>query len=422
MRVQLAYGSDGLEVDVPDDATVVVPRHEEAHPAPREVLRDAMRSPVAGPSLRDVVAPGARVAVSVCDITRAHPRQLVLEAMFEELEGLLRPEDLTVLVATGTHRANTPEELDAMLGPEIARTCGVINHVARDRDTLVDLGVVGDGVPLFLNREWTEADVRLTTGFVEPHFFAGFSGGPKMVTPGLAGLDTVLVLHDARRVGHPRSTWGVIRDNPMHADIRAAAAHPQAKPHFSLDVLLNHEQKITRAFGGELFVMHEAACAVALEVAMRRVEQAFDVVLTTNSGYPLDQNLYQAIKGMSAAGQVVREGGTILCAAECRDGVPEHGRYGETLRGGASLEALLAEIEARDVAVADQWQVQIQALLRRKAEILVHARGLTPEELEAAHFGAAPDLQGALEESMRRAGPGARLCVLPEGPQTIPYL
>ncbi len=421
MRVHLAYGEEGLDLEVPDHTTVVVPSHESAHPHPHGALLDALRQPIGIPSLRQLARPGQSVAISVCDITRAQPREAMLEAIFEELDGVIAEEDSTILIATGTHRTNTPEELGAMLG-KAANRCRVVNHVARDRDSLVDLGRVGAGVPLFLNREWVEADLKITTGFVEPHFFAGFSGGPKMVAPGLAGLDTVLVLHDAKRVGHAKSTWGVIDDNPLHRDIRACAAHAGAKPDFSLDVLLNQEHRITRVFAGELFAMHRVACAAALEAAMHQVPAAFDVVLTTNSGYPLDQNLYQAVKGMSAAAKVVAPGGTIICAAECRDGLPEHGRYAETLRSGASIRDLLDEIESRPKAIADQWQVQVQALIQGKADVLVHAGGLDRSQIEEAHFQAAPDLEAAVRESLEKAGPNGTLCVLPEGPQTIPFL
>ena len=194
------------------------------------------------------------------------------------------------------------------------------------------MGMVGD-VPVFLDREWVAADLRITTGFVEPHFFAGFSGGPKMVAPGLAGLATTLELHNARRIGDPRATWGVIEGNPVHDSVRAIAAATGVD--FALDVLLDDEQRITRAFGGQILAMHAAACAQARREAMQPVDRPFDIVVTTNSGYPLDQNLYQAVKGMSAAAEVVRPGGTIICAAECRDGLPDHGSYGALLRSGS---------------------------------------------------------------------------------------
>jgi lactate racemase len=262
--------------------------------------------------------------------------------------------------------------------------------------------------------------VKITTGFVEPHFFAGFSGGPKMVAPGLAGLDTVLTLHDARRIGHPDARWGITEGNPVHDDVRAIAAG--AGVDFALDVVLNRDQDIVRAFGGELFAMHKAAIETARVVAMRPVDRYFDVVVTTNSGFPLDQNLYQAVKGMSAAAQVVREGGVIVCAAECRDGFPNHGSYQEVLSSAPSPEALLAEIGGRPKTVPDQWQVQVQAKIQSRARVVVHSGYLGEEQLAAAHLGYTDDVATAVREALGAAGPDAALCVLPEGPQTIPYL
>ena len=422
MRVRLAYGRGGLTIDVPRErTTVIVPVQAPALADPDAALTAALRAPVAGPPLRELARPGQTAAISVCDVTRAQPRREMVAAVLRELEGIVRPEDVTILIATGTHRANTPAELGAMLGDEILGSCRVINHDARDDSSLVDLGETGNGVPTRLCRHWLEADLRITTGFVEPHFFAGFSGGPKMVVPGLAGLDTVLTLHDAARVGDPRSTWGIIDDNPMHSDIRAIAARPEARPHFSVDVLLDRQQRITHVFAGELFEMHRRACAAAKPIAMRETRHRFEVVVTTNSGYPLDQNLYQAVKGMSAAAQVVADGGTILCAAECSDGIPDHGRYAELLGRGGSPEELLQQIEARPVTEPDQWQVQVQALIQRRARVLVKADGLSGEQLAAAHFEAVPDLDAALVECLA-SRPDARICVLPEGPQTIPYV
>ncbi len=422
MRVRLAYGRTGLEIELPRERTTVIEPHQApALRDPDAALTAALRQPVAGPPLRDLAKPGQTAAISVCDVTRAQPRREMVGAVLRELDGIVRPEDVTILIATGTHRANTPAELLMMLGDEILGSCRVINHDARDDSSLVDLGESGKGVPTRLCRHWLEADLRITTGFVEPHFFAGFSGGPKMVAPGLAGLDTVLTLHDAARVGDPRSTWGIIDDNPLHSDIRAISARPEARPHFSMDVLLDRTQRITHVFAGELFPMHRRACETARPIAMRETGRRFEVVVTTNSGYPLDQNLYQAVKGMSAAAQVVSDGGTILCAAECSDGIPDHGRYAELLARGDSPEELLAQIEVRPVTEPDQWQVQVQAMIQRRARVLVKADGLSEEQLAAAHFEAAPDLDAALAECVA-ARPDAHICVLPEGPQTIPYV
>jgi nickel-dependent lactate racemase len=241
-----------------------------------------------------------------------------------------------------------------------------------------------------------------------------------MVAPGLAGLETVLHLHNAERIAHPNAAFGIIEGNPVHDDIREISRMTGVD--FALDVTLNRSQQITAAFAGDLFHEHAAACNHAKEHAMRAVEHPFDVVVTTNSGYPLDQNLYQAVKGMTAAAKVVKPGGTIICAAECRDGVPNHGAYGEILASGSSPGALLKIITAPGYSRPDQWQVQIQSQIQLKARVLVKADGLTEKQLRAAHFEPVQDVCTAVNEALRSAGPDATLCVLPQGPQTIPYV
>jgi nickel-dependent lactate racemase len=422
MEVWLAYGEDGLRIELPDERTTVVqPVHAEAAPDPRVALRTAMREPVAGPALRDLAAPGQTVAISMCDGTRPQPRHLMIPAVLEELDGIVDLVDVTVLVATGTHRGNTEPELRRMLGDEVYDSVRIVNHDARDASTLTWMGEHGNGVPVWLNTEWVQADLRITTGFVEPHFFAGFSGGPKLVTPGLAGLDTVLTLHDASRIGHPNAIWGVIEGNPVHDDVRAVVS-AVGSVDFALDVTLNREQEIVRAFGGELSAMHAAACEAARVTAMREVPSRFDVVVTTNSGFPLDQNLYQSVKGMSAASTVVRDGGTIVCAAECRDGFPDHGSYREVLASAPSPQALLDAIAARRETVPDQWQVQVQAKIQVQAEVVVHSDFLDADALRSAHLGYSDDVSETVAAALDAAGPDARVCVLPEGPQTIPYV
>jgi nickel-dependent lactate racemase len=421
VRVELAYGSDGLTVDLPDERTTVVePLHPPAVADERAAVLAALRRPVAGPPLRDVVRGQKTVAISICDGTRPQPRHVVVPAILEELEGLVRLDDVVVLVATGTHRGNSEAELRAMLGDEVLTAVRVVNHDARDEATLTWMGRLGAAVPVWLNSEWMRADVRITTGFVEPHFFAGFSGGPKLVAPGLAGLETTLTLHDAARIGHPDARWGVTHGNPVHDDVRAIAE--ATGTHFSLDVVLDGEQRIAHAFGGELFAMHDAACAVVRQTAMRAVASPFDVVLTTNSGFPLDQNLYQAVKGMSAAAQVVRPGGAIVCAAECRDGFPSHGSYREELTAAASPAALLETIAARRATVPDQWQIQIQAAIQARSRVIVHTSYLSDDELGEAHLEQTADVEATVWQLLDEAGPDSRLCVLPYGPLTVPYI
>jgi nickel-dependent lactate racemase len=341
--------------------------------------------------------------------------------VLEELDGIVDLDDVVVLVATGTHRANTEAELRAMFGDAVVDSVRIVNHDARAGDTHRYVGTYGDGVPVWLNEQWVDADVRLTTGFVEPHFFAGFSGGPKMVAPGLAALDTVLVLHDAKRIGDPRATWGVTQGNPVHDDVRAIAAATGGVT-YAFDVVLNTRQEVLAAFGGDVLEMHAVAIERAREVAMAPVDAPFDVVVTTGSGFPLDQNLYQSVKGMSAAAQVTRPDGLIVCAAACEDGFPDHGSYREVLTSASSPQALVEMISARDQTVPDQWQVQIQARIQSAHRVVMHTDHLTDAQLAEAHLAQTADIAATVQEAVGAAGPDARVCVLPEGPQTIPYV
>ena len=420
MNINLAYGRTGLSVSFPDERTTVIePGFIPGLPDEVGALRTAVRDPVGARPLRQMVTPDQTVAISVCDITRPMPSATVLPVVLRELRHV--PNDqVVVLVATGTHRANTPDELAEMLGQEVVQAYRVVNHDAFDSHGLTRQGETPDGVPIWLNRRWVEADIRITTGFVEPHFFAGFSGGPKMVAPGLAGFDTIMRLHDADMIAHPKSTWGVIQGNPIHDAVRQIAR--QTRVDFSVDVTINRDHRITSVYAGELETVHRAASKFARSTAMQRVDSPFDVVVTTNSGYPLDLNLYQAVKGMSAAAQVVKRGGTIICVAECSDGLPDHGEYGDILSSAGSPEELLRTICAPGHNRHDQWQVQIQAQIQLKAEVLLKSDRLTDAQVRAAHLTPVADVEVAVAEALERHGPESRVCVLPQGPQTIPYL
>src|SRR5215475_1162181 len=420
MKLRLDYGTTGLIADFPDSRTTVVEAiYVPPAPDSKAVLQEAIRKPIGKPALTDLYKPGQKVGISVCDITRAQPRQVMIESLLSEMSGV-RMEDVTIFIATGTHRRNTTEEIEKMIGTDLARNCRIICHDARDDKSLVHVGNTSTGVRILLNKEWLASEFKVTTGFVEPHFFAGFSGGPKMVAPGLAGLETVMTLHNAARIGHPKATWGITQGNPVHDDVREISRMTGVD--FALDVTLNRDQQITSAFAGDLLQEHAAACEVARRNAMRRCEKPFDVVVTTNSGYPLDQNLYQAVKGMSAAAKIVKDGGTIICAAECRDGIPNHGAYGQILASKSSPRELLDMITTHGYSVADQWQVQIQAMIQLKAKVLVKADCLTDQQIRAAHFQPIADVASAVDEALTLAGPKATVCVLPHGPQTIPYL
>jgi lactate racemase len=416
-RVTLAYGSEGLDIEVPLAATVVRPGHHPAVADEVAAVRAALEHPVSGRPLRDLVHEGDRVAISVCDATRPQPRRPMLGAIAQILDGIVRTVDVVVLIATGTHTPSSDEQRREMLGEEILGRWRVVDHDARDTASLRAVGVI-DGVPVALNGEWLDADVRITTGFVEPHFFAGFSGGPKMVAPGLAALETVLELHSPTRIADPRATFGVVEGNPVHDPVRAIAATTGVT--FAVDVLIDAQHRITHAYGGPVLEMHRTACEMAREVAMRPVPGPFDIVITTNSGYPLDRNLYQAVKGMAAAASVVAAGGTIICAAECRDGLPDGGTYARLLRSESTIQAVADHILMAGHTIPDGWQVQVQARAQARARVLLHS-SLTDADARSAHLEPIGDIGAALDGLLAER-PDAAVCVLPEGPQTIPYL
>ena len=420
MNVELAYGRGRLPVDFPAERTTVLePSYRRGLPDEAAAIRQALRAPLDAPPLASLVAPAQTVAVAVCDITRPMPSRTLLPVLLGELAHV-PDERIAILIATGTHRPNDRGELVEMLGEEVVERYRVVNHDAFDAAGLTCLGEVEPRVPVWLNRQWVAADVRITTGFVEPHFFAGFSGGPKLVAPGLAGFETTMRLHDAEMIASPHARWGVTEGNPIHDAIRRIAAHVGV--HFSVDVAINRDREITSVAAGEIFAVHRTLAERVKRSAMQGFDAPFEVVVTTNSGYPLDQNLYQTVKGLSAAAQVVRPGGAIVCAAECADGLPAHGEYGAILGARETPEALLEMICAPGHNRHDQWEVQVQAQIQQRAAVFLKSGGLSPEAVRAAHLTPIDDVGSTARQELERRGPAARLCVLPEGPQTIPYL
>jgi lactate racemase len=425
MRIKLAYGRQGLWIDLPDgwDVTVVEPNFVPGLADPAGALGAGLSTPI-GPQrpLAEIAGPHEHVGIVFSDITRATPHQLILPAILAELAHV-PAENITLFCATGTHRPNTDAELRGMLGDGLVDRYRIVQNDSSDPATQVCLGQTARGLDIWLNRDFFECDVKILTGFIEPHFFAGFSGGGKAVMPGMAGLSTVLGNHDAEMVAHPQATWGITHGNPLWEEVMEVAhrAGPAEKT-FLVNVTLNKNQEITGVFAGDLDAAHAAGCAFAKKTAMVPVARPFDIVITSNSGYPLDLNLYQAMKGVSAAAQIVREGGAIIIAADCWDGIPEHGLYGQLLREASSPRDLLERVHAPGFRMQDQWQAQVQAQIQLKAELHVRTDNLTDAEIRAALLEPCALVEDTVAALLERYGPDARICVLPEGPQTIPYV
>lgn len=413
MRVDLPYGQGVLAVEVPDDAVVVSPADLPGLADQRAAVVAALSSPWSGPPLAELVGPGDRVVVVFPDITRPMPNRTVLPPLLAQLElGGAGPDRVELLCATGTHRPATPAELAELVGQDVVDRYRVHQHRADDGQH-VEVGRV-DGVAVRLDARYLAADVRICTGFVEPHFFAGFSGGPKGVCPGLADTATVLEAHSPARIADARATWLRVEGNPVHDFVRAAVE--LSPPSLSLDVAINNRRQLTAVFAGPLPGAHRAACELVERTAVARLDHPFEVVVATNAGYPLDRNLYQSVKGMAAAERVVADGGTVVMAAACADGVPGNGGFARLLSSSGGPDELAGPAGR---AEPDRWQAQVMGRVLRRAQVWLHADGLSDDEVRAAHLRPVSDVSAAVAEAVAEAGPGARCCVLPQGPLTV---
>ncbi len=420
MKVNLAYGQGHLPVDLPDERTTIVePSHNPGLPDERSAVLAALQNPTGARPLRELVKPADRVCIAFTDLTRATPNERIIPWLLEHIAGVAPHENITLLNQLGTHRPNTRAELEKMLTPQVVANYRVLNHEPENPDALVQLGTTRDGTPALVNRHLMQADVRIITGFIEPHLFAGFSGGPKGIMPGCAGLPTVMSNHGAKNIGDPRAAFGITEGNPLWEELRDIAL--RAGPAFLLNVSLNERRQITGVFAGDLLGAHKVGCEFVRASAMQKVKSPFDIVVTTNSGFPLDLNLYQGVKGMSAAARIVQEGGTIILACECREGVPAGSPLDKLLRSASSPEEILTRLATPGFVRPEQWQAQIQALIQRRANVLVYS-SLPDDVIRACHLTPCRDITAAVRERLDRPGPQARVAVLPQGPLTIPYL
>ena len=419
MRIDLAYGNGKLEIDLPQDqVTVIEPKFTQGLRDEKAAVMGALDHPIHATSLIESIRPEDKLCILFTDLTRATPNERIIPWILEYLGDHPR-ENITLLNQLGTHRPNTQAELEQMLTPEVVRNYRVLNHDCEDPSQLVQLGTTKTGVPALINKHAVEADLRIVTGFIEPHFFAGFSGGPKGIMPGVAGLETVMSNHGVQNIGAPEATFGVTDGNPLWEELRDIAR--RAGPSFLLNVTLNHDRDITGVFAGDLIEAHRAGWQTVKQSAMQPVSEPFDIVVTTNSGYPLDLNLYQGVKGMSAGARILKDGGLLILACECREGVPAMSPLDQLLRSASSPAEILTMLSTPGFVRPEQWQAQIQALIQARAEVLVHS-ALDDETLASAHLNPCHDISKTVLERLTKLGDQARVAVLPQGPLTIPYL
>ena len=420
MIITIPYGRTRLECDVDDGRLLGVfesPLPPPAADGAAEVER-AMDDPIGSPRL-DELAKGRRNAVIILsDHTRPVPSRLIVPPMLKRLRRGNPSIDITLLVATGCHRAPRREELVEKLTPEIVDRERIVLHDAKDASAMADLGLLPSGGRLLLNRLAVEADLLVSEGFIEPHFFAGFSGGRKSVLPGIASRETVLANHCAAFIDDPRARTGILDGNPVHRDMVFAAE--KARLAFVTNVVLGPDKRVIRAFAGAERAAHEAGCAFLGSHCRVEVPEA-DIVVTSNGGHPLDQNIYQSVKGMTAGEAVCREGGVIVMCSACGDG---HG--GDAFFRMLSEASSPAELMERILAVPadrtepDQWQVQILARVLRRNRVILVTRDCDHSIIRAMGMDAAADLGEAIGMATSLLGPRSTIAVVPDGVSVMP--
>ena len=421
MRLDIPFGTSTLPLTLPDDrvGAVLAPAASlslsVSAAEERSRVESALAGPVGSPRLRELVRGKRRIAVITSDHTRPVPSRVTLPALFDEIFAGAPKAQITVVVATGCHRAMTEAEMRERFGGESLARAAFLMHDAADEEALADIGRLPSGGVCRVNRALLDAELLAAEGFIEPHFFAGFSGGRKAVLPGCAAYQTVLANHCAEFIADPRARAGSLDGNPIHADMLWAAR--AARLAFILNVVLDPDKRVIAAFAGDADMAHRAGCDWLGQRVCRQAVPA-DLVVTSNGGYPMDQNLYQAVKGLSAASATRRPGGVIIAAAACADGMGGEA-FGRAFDGGRAPEEVMREILARprDATRPDQWQIQIlcRTLLAGRV-IMVTGPGAPPEMVRRLGMEWAADMDEAMALGEKLLGrPRAMVTVVPDG-------
>ena len=417
MKTRFAFGKNGIDVTVPGAFDCQVVRSRNAPPLANLSARidAALDNPIGCESLAKLAAGKRTAAISVCDITRPAPNSMTLPPMLKRLHDAgIAVEDITILIATGLHRGATDEELDIILGSEIKQKYRVVSHDARDFAAHRSLGTTRRGTPVYIDERFVAADLHLSLGFVEPHLMLGFSGGRKLVIPGLAAQETIKVIHSPRFIREPLATEGSIEGNPLHQEFLEIAA--MVRHDFILDVTLTQEREVSGIFAGNPVKAHAAAVQFIEKTSLESLDGLADAAITSAAGYPLDLTFYQSVKGLTAAQHVVKPGGKILTLGECAEGIGS-AEFARMLKAYPGHLEFLESIRNTKVEI-DQWQLEKLALTGRDNDLLFYMPGAPREELGLLGAVAFDTIEAAVAALVSDLPEGARIALLPEGPYT----
>jgi nickel-dependent lactate racemase len=422
VRIRLEYGRSGLEVDLPERHVVRTLAYKDAPPIadPVAVLRDLLDSPNATPPLVQIAADKRSACILICDITRPVPNELILTQLLSVLHDAgLSSDEIIILVATGLHRANDESELREMVGDAIYEGYRIENHDGLAEDEHVYLGESPRGVPIWIDRRFIDAELKITTGLIEPHMMAGFSGGRKVTCPGIAGLKTIKVWHSPDFLEHPNADCGVIDGNPVHEENTWIAK--KAGCDFIVNVVIDAQRRPLKFVAGDMEAAFYEGVDFVRDVVTDRVDEPVDIVVTSSAGYPLDTTFYQSVKGMRAALPIIKPGGTIIVAASLTEGIGSE-PFQQLFEDHATLEAFTEAIISKRYFKMDQWQLEELAKVRRKAKVTMVSDGIEPEVLEKLYVDTADSVEAAVERAIEEYGEDATIAVIPKGPYVLSTL
>ena len=416
VKVSLPYGTGTIPCEIPKKrlAGILTSGIEDYKPegSPRELVEAALADPVASATLKELTRGKKNVVLLASDHTRPVPSRIIVPAMLRQIREGNPDAEITILVATGCHRASTQQEILQKFGAEIAGSERIVVHDCDSRD-MVRLGTLPSGGPLVINKIAAQADLLVAEGFIEPHFFAGFSGGRKSVLPGIAAREVVLANHNGAFIADPNARTGVLENNPIHKDMVYAAG--KAGLAFIVNTVLNAKHEVIFAAAGDMRRAHEKGCEfLASHCGVRAVPS--DIVITTNGGYPLDQNIYQSVKGMTAAEAAVKPGGVIIMASQCSDGCGADG-FARTFREQQDLDALMDQFihTPPSETIVDQWQSQILVRVLQRASV-IFISDADPELVSRFHMIPAGSIAQALEMADGILGrKDGMITVIPDG-------
>jgi nickel-dependent lactate racemase len=408
-----------MEVDLPAERIVRKLAYKDAAPLanPRAELQRVLAEPRGSLPLAELARGRRDACVVICDVTRPVPNELILSEILATLERSGLPRDrITILIATGLHRPNEGAELVEMVGAEIADRYRIVNHHGQRLDEHTYLGLSPRGVPIWIDSRYVAADLKITTGLIEPHLMAGYSGGRKLICPGIAALETVKVWHGPDFLEDPRADCGILEGNPVHEENTWIGRHTGCD--FIVNVVIDAERRPLQFVAGDMVAAFEQGVEFVRDVVRDTVQQAVDIVVTSCAGYPLDTTFYQAVKGLTGALPIVKQGGTIIMAASLSEGIGSP-QFQQLFDENASLEQFVERILGKEYFVMDQWQLEELAKVRRKAKVKIISDGLPPEAINRLFVEAASSVEQAVADSLAEYGPQAQIAVIPKGPYVL---